>query len=149
MLHISNSIAVHVLQIPNDQNGKNAIVYATLVIPDGRVVSDIWSVSPCSPFENEDTLEIAKSRVINAVKQKAEPYIQNHQQPSRNAIQDDKSQFQGGGDNPATDKQIFLIQKLAEENGKDAKQLCLAKFGKSLSALMGREADLLIKSLKQ
>ena len=38
MLHISNSIAVHVLQIPNDQNGKNAIVYATLVIPDGRVV---------------------------------------------------------------------------------------------------------------
>jgi hypothetical protein len=48
-----------------------------------------------------------------------------------------------------TDKQIFLIQKLAEENGKDAKQLCLAKFGKSLSALMGWEADLLIKSLKQ
>ena len=48
-----------------------------------------------------------------------------------------------------TDKQIFLIQKLAEENGKDAKQLCLAKFGKSLSTLMGREADLLIKSLKQ
>lgn len=48
-----------------------------------------------------------------------------------------------------TDKQIFLIQKLAEENGKDAKQLSLAKFGKSLSALMGWEADLLIKSLKQ
>ena len=48
-----------------------------------------------------------------------------------------------------TDKQIFFFFFLAEENGKDAKQLCLAKFGKSLSALMGREADLLIKSLKQ
>ena len=72
MLHISNSIAVHVLQIPNDQNGKNAIVYATLVIPDGRVVSDICSVSPRSPFEKEDPLEIAKNKVINAVKQKAE-----------------------------------------------------------------------------
>ena len=149
MFHISNSIAVHVLQSPNDQNGKNAIVSASLVLPDGRVVSDICSVSPRSPFENEDTLELAKNKILNAVKQKAESYIQNHQQPSRNAIQDDKSQFQGGGDKPATDKQIFLIQKLAEENGKDAKQLCLAKFGKSLSALMGREADLLIKSLKQ
>ena len=149
MFHISNSIAVHVLQIPNDQNGKTAIVSASLVLPDGRVINDICSVSPRSPFEKEDTLEIAKNKVINAVKQKTESYIQNHQQPSRNAIQDDKSQFQGGGDKPATDKQIFLIQKLAEENGKDAKQLSLAKFGKSLSALMGREADLLIKSLKQ
>ena len=149
MFNISDSITVHVLQIPNDQNGKTAIVSASLVMPDGRVVSDVCSVSPRSPFEKEDTLEIAKNKVINAVKQKAEPCIQNHQQPSRNAIQDDKSQFQGGGDKPATDKQIFLIQKLAEENGKDAKQLCLAKFGKSLSALMGWEADLLIKSLKQ
>jgi len=149
MFNASNSINVHVLQIPNDQNSKTAIVSASLVMPDGRVVSDVCSVSPRSPFEKEDTLEIAKNKVINAVKQKAESYIQNHQQPSRNAIQDDKSQFQGGGDKPATDKQIFLIQKLAEENGKDAKQLCLAKFGKSLSALMGREADLLIKSLKQ
>ena len=92
---------------------------------------------------------MAKNRVINAVKQKAEPYIKNHQNISQRDSQDDKSQFQGGGDKPATDKQIFLIQKLAEENGKDAKQLCLAKFGKSLSTLMGREADLLIKSLKQ
>ena len=96
MFHISNSIAVHVLQIPNDQNGKNAIVSASLVLPDGRVVSDICSVSPRSPFENEDTLELAKNKILNAVKQKAESYIQNHQQPSRNAIQDDKSQFQGG-----------------------------------------------------
>ena len=149
MFNISDSITVHVLQIPNDQNGKTAIVSASLVMPDGRVVSDVCSVSPRSPFENENTLELAKNRVINAVKQKAEPYIKNHQNISQRDSQDDKSQFQGGGDKPATDKQIFLIQKLAEENGKDAKQLCLAKFGKSLSTLMGREADLLIKSLKQ
>ena len=149
MFNASNSINVHVLQIPNDQNGKTAIVSASLVLPDGRVVSDICSVSPCSPFENEDTLEIAKSRVLNAVKQKAEPNIQHHQQPSTNAIQDDKSQFQGGGDKPATDKQIFLIQKLAEESGKNAEQLCVAKCGKSLSALTGRGADSVIKYLKQ
>ena len=149
MLKISDAINVQVLQLPNDKNGNTAIVSATIVMPDGRVVSDVCSVSPRSPFENENTLELAKNRVINAVKQKAEPYIKNHQNISQRDSQDDKSQFQGGGDKPVTDKQIFLIQKLAEENGKDAKQLCLAKFGKSLSTLMGREADLLIKSLKQ
>ena len=149
MLKISDAINVQVLQLPNDKNGNTAIVSATIVMPDGRVVSDVCSVSPRSPFENENTLELAKNRVINAVKQKAEPYIKNHQNISQRDSQDDKSQFQGGGDKPATDKQIFLIQKLAEENGKDAKQLCLAKFGKSLSTLMGGKADLLIKSLKQ
>ena len=149
MLKISDAINVQVLQLPNDKNGNTAIVSATIVMPDGRVVSDVCSVSPRSPFENEDTLELAKNKIINSIKQKAEPYIKNHQNISQRDSQDDKSQFQGGGDKPATDKQIFLIQKLAEENGKDAKQLCLAKFGKSLSTLMGREADLLIKSLKQ
>ena len=78
MLHISNSIAVHVLQIPNDKNGRTAIVSASLVMTDGRVISDVCSEYPRSPFENEDTLEIAKNRVINSIKQKAEPYIKNH-----------------------------------------------------------------------
>ncbi len=63
MLHISNSIAVHVLQIPNDQNGKNAIVSATLVIPDGRVVSDICSVSPRSLLKRKIPLKSAKTRL--------------------------------------------------------------------------------------
>lgn len=73
MFHTSNSIAVHVLQIPNNQNSKTAIVSASLVMPDGRVINDVCSVSPRSPFEKEDTLELAKNRVINTVKQKAEP----------------------------------------------------------------------------
>ena len=79
MFDVLNSISVHVLQLPNDKNGRIAIVSASIVMPDGRIVSDVCSASPRSPFENEDTLEIAKNRVINAVKQKAESYIQNHQ----------------------------------------------------------------------
>ena len=149
MFHTSNSIAVHVLQIPTDQNGKTVIVSASLVMPDGRVINDVCSVSPRSPFENEDTLELAKNKVINAVKQKAEPYIKNNQNISQNSSLDDKSKFQGGGDKPASDKQTYLIQKLSEEVGKNADQLCLAKFGKSLSELTGREADSLIKYLKK
>ena len=149
MFKISDAINVQVLQLPNDKNGRTAIVSANIIMTDGRVISDVCSESPRSPFENEDTHEQAKNQIINSIKQKAEPYIKNHQQPPRNAIQDDKSQFQGGGDKPATDKQIFLIQKLAEESGKNAEQLCVAKCGKSLSALTGRGADSVIKYLKQ
>ena len=73
-MNTSELISVHVLQLPNDKNGMTAIVSASIVIPDGRIISDVCSVSPCSPFENEDTLEIAKNRGINAVKQKAKLY---------------------------------------------------------------------------
>lgn len=147
MFNASNSINVHVLQIPNDQNGKTAIVSASLVLPDGRVVSDICSVSPYSPFENEDTLEIAKNRVINAVKQKAEPYIKNHQKLSQNGSQDDKNRFKGGGDKPASRSQLSLIRNKAQERGKNPEELAASRFGKRLQDLKGWEADSLIKEL--
>ena len=147
MLHISNSIAVHVLQIPNDQNGKNAIVSATLVIPDGRVVSDICSVSPRSPFENEDTLELAKNKIINSIKQKAEPYIKNHQNSSQDGSQDDKSRFKGGGDKPASRSQLSLIRNKAQAQRRNPEELASSRFGKQLQDLKGWEADSLIKEL--
>lgn len=147
MFHISNSIAVHVLQIPNNQNGKTAIVSANLVMTDGRVISDVCSVSPRSPFENEDTLEIAKNRVINAVKQKTKPYIQNHQNISQNATQDDKSKFKGGGDKPASRNQLALIRNKAQEQRRNPEELAAFRFGKQLQDLKGCEADSLIKEL--
>ena len=73
MFHTSNSITVHVLQIPTDQNGKTAIVSASLVMPDGRVINDVCSVSPRSPFKNEDTLELAKNKVIKLLNKKLNP----------------------------------------------------------------------------
>lgn len=147
MLKISDVINVQVLQLPNDKNGRTAIVSASLVMPDGRVISDVCSESPRSPFENEDTLEIAKNRVINAVKQKAESYIQNHQQPSRNAIQDDKSRFKGGGDKPASRNQLALIRNKAQEQRRNPEELAASRFGKQLQDLKGWEADSLIKEL--
>ena len=147
MLKISDVINVQVLQLPNDKNGRTAIVSASLVMPDGRVISDVCSESPRSPFENEDTLQIAKNRVINAVKQKAESYIQNHQQPSRNAIQDDKSRFKGGGDKPASRNQLALIRNKAQEQRRNPEELAASRFGKQLQDLKGWEADSLIKEL--
>lgn len=147
MFDVSNSITVHVLQIPTDQNGKIAIVSASLVMPDGRVINDICSASPRSPFENEDTLEIAKNRVINAVKQKAEPYIKNHQNISQNGSRDDKSRFKGGGDKPASRNQLALIRNKAQEQRRNPEELAASRFGKQLQDLKGWEADSLIKEL--
>ena len=137
-------ISVHVLQLPNDKNGRTAIVSASIVMPDGRIISDVCSVSPRSPFENEDTLEIAKNRIINAVKQKAKPY---HQNISQNGFQNDKNRFQGGGDKPASRNQLALIRNKAQEQRRNPDELAASRFGKQLQDLKGWEADSLIKEL--
>ena len=143
MLKISDAINVQVLQLPNDKNRKTAIVSASLVMPDGRVINDICSASPRSPFENENTLALAKNRVVNMIKQKAEPYIKNPQ----NGSQDDKSRFKGGGDKPASRSQLSLIRNKAQERGKNPEELAAFRFGKQLQDLKGCEADSLIKEL--
>ena len=114
---------------------------------DGRVISDVCSESPRSPFENEDTLEIAKNRVMNSIKQKAEPYIKNHRNISQDGSQDDKSRFKGGGDKPASRSQLSLIRNKAQERGKNPEELAASRFGKRLQDLKGWEADSLIKEL--
>ena len=143
MLKISDAINVHVLQLPNDKNGRTAIVSANIMMPDGRVINDICSASPRSPFENENTLELAKNRVVNMIKQKAEPYIKNPQ----NGSQDDKSRFKGGGDKPASRSQLSLIRNKAQERGKNPEELAASHFGKQLQDIKGYEADSLIKEL--
>ena len=45
MLKISDAINVHVLQLPNDKNGRTAIVSANIIMTDGRVISDVCSES--------------------------------------------------------------------------------------------------------
>ncbi len=147
MLKISDAINVHLIQIPTDKNGNTAIVSASLVMPDGRIISDICSVSPRSPFENENTLELAKNRVVNMIKQKAEPYIKNHRNISQDGSQDDKSRFKGGGDKPASRSQLSLIRNKAQERGKNPEELAASHFGKQLQDIKGYEADSLIKEL--
>ena len=147
MLKISDAINVQVLQLPNDKNRKTAIVSASLVMPDGRVINDICSASPRSPFENENTLELAKNRVVNMIKQKAEPYIKNHQNISQNGSRDDKSRFKGGGDKPASRNQLALIRNKAQEQRRNPEELASSRFGKQLQDLKGWEADSLIKEL--
>lgn len=81
------------------------------------------------------------------IKQKAEPYIKNHQNISQRGSQDDKSRFKGGGDKPASRSQLSLIRNKAQERGKNPEELAASRFGKPLQDLKGCEADSLIKEL--
>jgi len=60
MFDVLNSISVHVLQLPTDKNGRIAIVSASIVMPDGRIVSDVCSASPRSPLKTKILLKSLK-----------------------------------------------------------------------------------------
>lgn len=118
MLKISDVINVQVLQLPNDKNGRTAIVSASLVMPDGRVISDVCSESPRSPFENEDTLEIAKNRVINAVKQKAESTSKTINSPLEMPFRMIKANSKGEEITLRLTNRFFLFKNWLKRTGK-------------------------------
>ena len=149
MFNISSEISTYVLQIPNDQNGNVAIVSASIVMPNGKVITDVASVYRPSILGGGDPIETARKAVLESIGQKAKGCIKDSTIPSQNVTQDDKNKFQGGGDKPASDKQISLIEKLSQEYGQYPERLSSSQFGKHLSALSGREADSLIKFLKK
>ena len=125
MLHISNSIAVHVLQIPNDQNGKNAIVSANIIMTDGRVISDVCSISPRSPFENEDTLELAKNKIINSIKQKAESTSKTINSPLEMPFRMIKANSKGEEITLRLTNRFFLFKNWLKRTGKTPNNFAL------------------------
>lgn len=58
-----------------------------------------------------------------------------------------KDELRGGGSKPITEKQASLIRKLAFDKNLNLEEFIFHKFGKSLGALTGAEADALIKEL--
>lgn len=54
----------------------------------------------------------------------------------------------GCGDKPASERQIGLVRRIAEERGVNADSLAANGFGKRLSALTGAEANQLIHEIK-
>ena len=118
MLKISDVINVQVLQLPNDKNGRTAIVSASLVMPDGRVISDVCSESPRSPFEKEDPLEIAKNKVINAVKQKAESTSKTINSPLEMPFRMIKANSKGEEITLRLTNRFFLFKNWLKRTGK-------------------------------
>ena len=148
MFNVTDAINVHVLQVPNNQNGNTAVVSASVILPDGRVITDIASCASSSPFDDGDSLGTAKAEVIQKIKQRVSRGQQQVEQPRQSKEQDhDKSKLNGGGNKPASKGQITFIRNKAEELGMRADKLAAARFGKTLQDLRGCEADSLIKEL--
>lgn len=60
----------------------------------------------------------------------------------------DKSKYAGGGDKPASEKQIGLLKKISHERNIDISATCKRQFGKNIHEIKGGEANILIKQLK-
>jgi DNA replication protein DnaC len=61
---------------------------------------------------------------------------------------EDKSRFNGGGSKQASEKQLNLIEQLAQKKRCDAEYACRGEFGIGLNQITGAQANQLIKSLK-
>jgi DNA replication protein DnaC len=61
---------------------------------------------------------------------------------------EDKSRFNGGGSKQASEKQLGLIEQLAQKKRCDAEYACRGEFGVGLNQITGAQANQLIKSLK-
>ena len=145
MFNVSNAINVYVLQIPNDQNGNTAIVSGSVIMPDGKVVTDVSSYTPQTPFSHEDTLAIAKANVMRKVEERAS--LGGYGGRVDSFPSKEKSQMNGGGTKPASHNQLTFIRNKAQEQGRNAEELAASRFGKPLQELKGCEADGLIKEL--
>jgi hypothetical protein len=61
---------------------------------------------------------------------------------------EDKSRFNGGGSKQASEKQLGLIEQLAQKKRCDAEYACREEFGIGLNQITGAQANQLIQSLK-
>ncbi len=75
----------------------------------------------------------------------SQPSNNNHR---NNNMMDNKSKFNGGGDKPASDKQISWIESSARKKGLSGDALAQEKFSKYMHQLSGAEAHKLIGELK-
>lgn len=148
MFNVMSAINLHVLQLPSSQNGNTAIVSGSIVLPDGRAFSEVSSISPSTPFAQEDTLTAAMSDVTKKIEQKAQMGNGNREEAPRAEYRNnDKNQMNGGGNKPASRSQISFIRNKAQEQGKNPDGLAASRFGKAVQDLVGCEADSLIKEL--
>ncbi|MBQ3060442.1 MAG: hypothetical protein IJD16_09060 [Desulfovibrio sp.] len=118
-----------------DVNGKLNITFTDFFNIDGKIVQGTGCGS---------SIEEAS---INAY-QYAKIFDKNQNRNLNNKNTINREDMKGGGSKPISEKQHFVISKMATEIGLDAEQEALYAYGKSLSDLHGLEAHQLIQDLK-
>lgn len=161
------SMHTDILQIPTEQNNYHAVAKHTVTFKSGESYSAIGSALPDDKTSSIDTLEKAQEfafqnafHLAHQARRKLGNYEQqiDSLQPPKNTTYSsktarpdaiDKSKMNGGGNKPATDKQIELIKSRAEKNNTDANELVYKKFGKHISQITGSEANDVIRILNK
>ena len=164
------SLEVDILQFPSDENGQRCICKARLETIDGRVFSDIADASPdnvpkaCIDSFPRIASTRCKSRTISdafnvKTAMKEDTDIPPQEGGGGMVIDADftsvepvqrqplPAPYNGGGNKPASEKQLALISKIVESRGKSPEDIALEMYGKSLDKLQGSEANIIIKRL--
>ena len=152
-----------IIQFPNKENDNTAICMTLVETEDGRIFSDIGDASPnnvpsaCVQSYIRIASTRAKSRAlgdaynIGALSEEDIATAENTQiidvTPFA-APAPSKQLSAGGGDKPISNGQIKFIEGLCGKRGEDPEKLALAKYGRPLNELLGKEAGKLIKLLQ-
>lgn len=91
------------------------------------------------------------NRLLANLKKDAEQRCFNNSSKSVSAFQVSKSKdsLNGGGNKKATERQLELLSKLAEEQYQSIEDLIQRTFKKRMDELFGAEANILIRQLKR
>ncbi len=134
------------------ENAERIICSATVASPDGNKATmlgqgkDIDSASQAAI--NNSKAQLAMLSDTNEPQSTYYPSQATKRNQYNSNPMDDKSKFNGGGNKPASDKQINWIENSARKNGGSGDALAQEKFGKYIHQLTGSEAHELIGELK-
>ncbi len=161
-LNISK-VEQQIISIPDKSNDYHGIVTTTITTQNNNSYTGIGEAYSSDQLPREHVLHNAqilayKNAVCNAViagndfhRRKiinVTPQLQSNSIQNSNQDDTDKTKRKGGGKRPITQKQIDLINNLAEQNNSTGNQEAILLCSKELHELIGEEADHLIKHLQ-
>lgn len=159
------SIQTEIVQYPDETNKHMAICSTTVTTEDGKVFTDIGDASPdnvpagCRGNYIRIASTRSKSRALSDAYNVAAQLDENSpdEYEANNNVIDvtpdsvpspSKNTFAGGGSKPISDGQIRFISNLCHNKREDPEMVTQNKYGKSLTELVGSEANELIQLLQ-
>ena len=154
-----------VISIPDKSNEFHGVVTATITTKNNNSYTGIGESYSSEKLPKEQVLQQAqliayKNAVCNAIIS-GNPHDSNMEKvidivPTKNIaysnnknIEQDKAKMNGGGNKPISQKQIELINAMAEQQGETGNSISNKVWHKNLNKLSGSQANRLINDLKE
>jgi hypothetical protein len=143
---------VAIQQSPSEDNHFHAICYVTITTSPGQSVVAIGEAKGHSWDDVQGLLQQAEQngykRAIELLNDTIPPDIQNDTGSSWNQPKTYKSAKAGGGNKPASPKQIGLIENLCAKKHFDYHKFIKKEFGTTFDELTGSQANDAIRKLQ-